>query len=476
MQRAGNAVTAKARQTENFGSHTLAGKGRITMQEKRQHLGALLERDDIAFPDLGELVLLGAGLAHDDGVDDFQMRRVGRQGQVNLVAVELAVRGSAEVVLHVAGAFDFIGLEGTALEFVEDRAMRLVHDVGQDVQTTAMGHAENNLLETFLAAALDDLLERRDQRFTAVEAEALGALVLDVDELFEALGLDQLLKDRLLAVRREFDALAGAFDALLDPGLFFGIGDVHELDAKRRAIGALQDVEHLRDRGVFQTQHVVDEDLAAVIGFGEAIGRRRELVVVLDRGGETKRVKLGMQVTAHAIGADHHDGANRIARCLQHFGFGHGLAGRSGGGFGLGLNLLFDSLLDHAPVTIERIDEIAAFGDRPVLALPGGTLCGLRHIGRIVGQRLEEGPPLIGNRRGIFLIARVKLFDIGRIRSVEEGRDQKLLVGFLPTHGVSRASRLASRLELMAGCPACRSRSLPTADRLRYAKSRRRVT
>ena len=38
--------------------------------------------------------------------------------------------------------------------------------------------------------------------FAAVEAEALGALVLDVDELLEAFGLDQLLQDRLLAVRR----------------------------------------------------------------------------------------------------------------------------------------------------------------------------------------------------------------------------------------------------------------------------------
>ena len=83
--------------------------------------------------------------------------------------------------------------------------------------------------------------------FAAVEAEALGALVLDVDELLEAFGLDQLLQDRLLALGGEGDPLSGALDARLDPGLLLGIGNMHELDAERRAIGARQDLQHLPD-------------------------------------------------------------------------------------------------------------------------------------------------------------------------------------------------------------------------------------
>ncbi len=39
-----------------------------------------------------------------------------------------------------------------------------------------MRHAQHDLLEAELAAALDDLLERRDQGFAAVDPEALGAL------------------------------------------------------------------------------------------------------------------------------------------------------------------------------------------------------------------------------------------------------------------------------------------------------------
>ena len=63
-----------------------------------------------------------------------------------------------------------------------------------------MRHADDDLLDAELAAALDDLLQRRHHRLGAVEAEALGAGVLDVGELLEGLGLDQLVEDRPLAL------------------------------------------------------------------------------------------------------------------------------------------------------------------------------------------------------------------------------------------------------------------------------------
>ena len=56
-----------------------------------------------------------------------------------------------------------------------------------------MGHAEDDFLDAERAAALDDLLERRQHGFAAVEAEALGAGVVHVEEFLEALGLDQLV-------------------------------------------------------------------------------------------------------------------------------------------------------------------------------------------------------------------------------------------------------------------------------------------
>src|SRR5947209_4199577 len=142
------------------------------------------------------------------------------------VAVELAVGGGAEVILHVARALDIVGSGRAALELVEDRAMRLAHHLGEDVEPPAMRHAEHDLLHAEIAAALDDLLERRDQRLSPVETEALGAGEFDVAELLEAFRLDQLVEDRALALARERDFLVLPLDALLDPGLLLRIRDV----------------------------------------------------------------------------------------------------------------------------------------------------------------------------------------------------------------------------------------------------------
>ena len=78
-----------------------------------------------------------------------------------------------------------------------------------------------------------------------------------------------------------------------------------------------------------------------------------------------------MQMAAHAIGPDHHDRADRIARGLQHIvDTGIGNAQRCG--------LLADGLFglygDLAPVTVQRTDKLAIGGLRPVLAAPAWTV------------------------------------------------------------------------------------------------------
>ncbi len=162
-----------------------------------------------------------------------------------LLAVEFAVRRRAQMIFHVARAFDFGGLGGAALEFVEDLAIGLAHHIGEHVQPAAMGHAEHDFLDAQLAAALDDLLERGNGGFAAVQAEALGADEADAGEFLEAFGFDQLVEDRALAFWRERDLLVRPFDAALQPILLLGIVDVHELVADAAAIGALENLHHL---------------------------------------------------------------------------------------------------------------------------------------------------------------------------------------------------------------------------------------
>src|SRR6185437_15065084 len=201
----------------------LSGESGVAVDEQRQRLRPL---DEVV-----ELILLGANLAENDGIDDLEMRRVGGQRQMNAVAVEFAVRGRAEVIFHVARALDLVGRSRAALELVEDDTVRLAHHLAQHIEPAAMRHAESNLFQAKLAAALDDLLERRNHRLRAIEPEALGAGIFDVEEILEALSFDQLAEDRALALPRELDLLVGPLDTLLNPGLLGRIGDVDEFEA-----------------------------------------------------------------------------------------------------------------------------------------------------------------------------------------------------------------------------------------------------
>ena len=200
MQRTAGAVALQIGQPETFRDHALACERGVAMHQQRQHRDALVRR-------IAMLVLLGAHLAEHHGIDDLQMRRVGGQRQMDAVVVELAVRRGAEMIFDVAGALDRVGIGGAALEFMEQRAMRLAHHLGQHVEAAAMRHADHDLLHPEIAAALDDLLQRRDQRFAAVEAEPLGAGEFDIAELLEAFGLDQLVQDRAPALAGEADLL-----------------------------------------------------------------------------------------------------------------------------------------------------------------------------------------------------------------------------------------------------------------------------
>src|SRR6476646_3287597 len=112
---------------------------------------------------------------------------------MHVIVVEGTVGGGAEMIFHIAGALDLVRLGRAAFEFVEDRAIRLGHHLREHVEATAVRHADDDLAHAGWAAALDDLLERRHERLAAVETEALGARIFDVEEALEELGLDELL-------------------------------------------------------------------------------------------------------------------------------------------------------------------------------------------------------------------------------------------------------------------------------------------
>ena len=145
-------------------------------------------------------------------------------------------RRVAEVVLHVARAFDIVGGGRAALELVKQRAVRLRHHLRQHIEAAAMRHAKHDLLHAEIAAALDDLLQRRDQQLSPVETETLGAGELDVANFSKPSASTNLLRIARLPSRVNVISLSAPSMRVLHP-LFCSASDMHEFDADRPAGG-----------------------------------------------------------------------------------------------------------------------------------------------------------------------------------------------------------------------------------------------
>src|SRR5271157_4510316 len=107
MDRASGPVSLEPGKAEAFGNHALTGESRIAMDEQRQHFRAL---DDIV-----QLVLLGAHLAENDGINDLEMRGVRGQRKMDAIVIEVAVGRSAKMIFDVAGPFDVVRRKGPPL-------------------------------------------------------------------------------------------------------------------------------------------------------------------------------------------------------------------------------------------------------------------------------------------------------------------------------------------------------------------------
>ncbi len=167
---------------------------------------------------------------------------------------------------------------------------------------------------------------------------------------------------------------------------------MHELDTKGGAIGPTQNFQHFRNGGKFQAQHVVDEDLAIIIGLGETIRGWMQLFVILGFR-QFQRIEICMKMATHAIGTDHHQGTNGIAcrllNCL--------IAQLNALARSLGLELVAQFLLVGTPITVKSRNQFAGLRNRPIGPFPGCTACPCNHIFFFVLEILKESLPLRSN-------------------------------------------------------------------------------
>ncbi len=106
-----------------------------------------------------------------------------------------------------------------------------------------MSHADHYFMDVGVGAALEQLIEDCECRFAAFEGEAFGTDEAHVEELFKEFSLENTFEDTAASGLIEGSVIDGWLHAVLQPGLLFGVLDVHVLDANLVAIGAAESFE-----------------------------------------------------------------------------------------------------------------------------------------------------------------------------------------------------------------------------------------
>ena len=293
VHRAAGAVAVELREPEGLGHHTLAGEGRVAVHE---------DGHDARVLGVVQVLLLGAHHALDDRIDCLEMARVGGEREVDLPPrARGVVARVAEVILDVAVPGRLLG-EQTPLELRDDHLVGLAEHVGEHVDPPAVRHAEDHLLDAERAGVLDQRVEEGDERVAALEREALGGRIAELEELLEALGGDQAVEDAQPVLGGEVGTVGGRLHALLEPDALLLVLDVHVLDAERAAVGRLQARDQVADAGARAAAEAAARDDAVEILVAEA--ELRGLEERMPRGLRRERVQVGDQVPELAVGVD----------------------------------------------------------------------------------------------------------------------------------------------------------------------------
>ena len=282
------------REVERLGHDTLAGEGRVAVHEHRQHL---------IVSEVAHAGLLGAHDAFHHRVDGLEVARIRGERNLDFAAATGALDAArAEMVLHVAGALRGLGID-VALELAEDLGRRFADEIRQHGEPAAVRHADHHLAHALVGGALHQLVENDHRRLAALQREAFLPDEARVQEVLEALGLQQPHQHALLQLARKRPEVGQRLHPLLQPALFLGMLDVHILAAQPPAVGLAQRVEdHSKRRDSRASGQRAGDKIALQIPDSQAVGGGVELGVILRRGAQ--RIEVGDQVAAHAVGVD----------------------------------------------------------------------------------------------------------------------------------------------------------------------------
>ena len=93
---------------------------------------------------------------------------------MHLRLIELPVSRSAHVIFHITRATSLFWIGRVAEKLGNNGTERLCQNIMQNIQPSTVRHADDNFAEAELAAALEDLFQRRNDRLTTIQTKALG--------------------------------------------------------------------------------------------------------------------------------------------------------------------------------------------------------------------------------------------------------------------------------------------------------------
>jgi len=315
MNGAARFVTTGLRHLEGFHDHALAGERSVTMDGNRQYLVASL---------VAATILAGPHRAFDHRRDNLQVGRVEGQRQVYFPALGHDVGREALVIFHVTGRQP-LGL--LALELVEQIARILAEGIHQDVEATAVRHADDDFLGAVGTTALDDFVKQGNQAFPTLKTKAFGTGILGTQVFFQTLGGRQTLQQVAAHVGGVQRATAHTFQALGKPLALFRVDDMRELCTNIAAIGLLQRLMDFSQGGLFLadeqftgTEGGVQIGISQTVMMNRQVGRRLALP-------KPQRIELGGLVAAHAEGLNQAQYFNLLLLMLAADGSGRNRLG-----------------------------------------------------------------------------------------------------------------------------------------------------
>ena len=289
-------VTTQGHEVQGLLDNAQAGEGCVTVQQQRH--------DGVALFALVDLVLACTSKTLNDRVDGLEVGRVRSQGDVNLALAEHldVTASSTQVVLDVTRTADLCRVD-VAFELGEDLAQWLADDVCEHIQSTAVWHTDDDLIQVSTSSGVNGGVHQRNQRLCALKGEALLTDVLGLQEVLECLGGVQLLQDvLLLSVGR---LRLAALKALFQPLALFAVENVSVLGTDLEAVCVAQARKHLAQRHRLLAAETTDVEGAVQIPQGQTVLLDIEVSVVWSgsiRLVRTQRVDVRQQVTAGAVG------------------------------------------------------------------------------------------------------------------------------------------------------------------------------